>query len=77
MTRELPPDLVAGHIVLLNEIKWFETLDERTVQRIAATAPEGSDERDIAQGELERRAENRRPPAPDVPFEPPPLPGRS
>lgn len=50
-------ELEAARKVMLDEIAWFRTLDEETVERIVDTAPLDSPEYDYATAELRRRAD--------------------
>jgi hypothetical protein len=52
--------LAASIQVMEGEIAWFETLDDETIERIAAAAPVDSPEYDYANAELARRRFLRR-----------------
>lgn len=56
------PALDAAWQVMIREIAWFETLDDRTLERIAATAPRDRPEHVYATTVLSRRARNLSPP---------------
>ena len=49
-------EFAATRQVMLDEIAWFKTLDEETVERIADTAPLDTPEYEYATAELRRRA---------------------
>jgi hypothetical protein len=52
------PALEAAWQVMMREIAWFETLDDDTLERIAATAPRDRPEHVYATTVLNRRARN-------------------
>jgi hypothetical protein len=58
-TNEMPVDhcLEAALKVMLDEIAWFQTLDDETVERIADVAPLHTPEYEYATAELKRRAD--------------------
>ncbi len=60
MGQQSSHSLAASIQVMEGEIAWFETLDDATVERIAAAAPVDSPEYDYANAELARRGFLRR-----------------
>jgi hypothetical protein len=49
-------EFAAARQVMLDEIAWFKTLDDDTLERIADTAPLHTPEFEYATAELRRRA---------------------
>jgi len=49
-------EFAAARQVMIDEIAWFKTLDDDTLERIADTAPLDTPEYEYASAELRRRA---------------------